>query len=67
MCETAETEKTNIVGKKWPAQNELPEQKNAVNTPLINPQNVYLSPLHIKLGLKKNKAIDKMSHGFMYL
>jgi len=27
-------------------------QKNVVNTPLSNPEKVYLPPLHIKLGHK---------------
>jgi hypothetical protein len=28
--------------------------KNAVNTPIINPEKVYLPPMHITLGLTKN-------------
>jgi hypothetical protein len=32
----------------------IPEQKNVVNIPLINPEKVYLPPLDIKLGLIKN-------------
>jgi len=30
-----------------------PEEKNVVNPPLILPENIYLPPLHIKLGLMK--------------
>ena len=48
----------------------IPGQKNVVNTPLINPENIYTPPLHIKLGLiKKNlvKATDQNSAGLMYL
>jgi ABC-type long-subunit fatty acid transport system fused permease/ATPase subunit len=43
--------------------------ENVVNTPLINPEKVYLPPLHIILGLIKNviKAMDQNSTGFMYL
>jgi hypothetical protein len=40
--------------EKWPKQESLiPGQKNAVNTPLINPEKVYLPLLHIKLGHTK--------------
>jgi hypothetical protein len=47
----------------------ISEQKNVPNTPLINPENVYLPPLHIKLGLIKNfvKTMDQISAGFVYL
>ena len=40
-----------------------------VHTPLINPEIVYLPPLHIQLGLIKNvvKTMDQNSAGFMYL
>jgi len=39
------------------------------NASLINPGNVYLPPLHIKLELKKTfvKAMDQNSAGFKYL
>jgi len=39
------------------------------NASFINPGNVYLPPLHIKLGLKKTfvKAKDQNSAGFMHL
>jgi hypothetical protein len=47
----------------------IPGQNNAVNTPLINLEKVYLPPLHNKLGLIKNlvKAMDQNSDGFLYL
>ena len=37
--------------------------------PLVNPQSVYLPPMHIKLGLMKNfvKAIGVNRNGFRYL
>jgi hypothetical protein len=40
-----------------------------LNNPLVNPEKVFLSPLHIKLGLMKNfvKAMDKNGAEFMYL
>jgi hypothetical protein len=43
--------------------------KNVVDTPLVNPEEVYLSPLHIKLGHIKNvvTAVDQNSAGFIYL
>ena len=52
---------------KWESLN--PGQKNVVHTPLINPEIVYLPPLHIQLGLIKNvvKTMDQNSAGFMYL
>jgi hypothetical protein len=44
-------------------------QKNLVNTPIINPEKVYLPPLHTKLGLIKNfvRAMDQNSARFMHL
>ncbi|UYV72933.1 EPM2AIP1 [Cordylochernes scorpioides] len=43
--------------------------KNIVNPPLIDSENIYLPPLHIKLGLMKNfvKAMDRNASGFAYL
>jgi hypothetical protein len=40
-----------------------------LNNPLVNPEKMFLPPLHIKFGLMKNfvKAMDKNSAGFMYL
>jgi hypothetical protein len=40
-----------------------------LNNPLVNPERVFLPPLHIKLGLMKNfiKAMDKNGAGYMYL
>ena len=39
------------------------------NASLINPEKVYLPPLHIKLGLKKTfvKAMNQNNAEFMYL
>ena len=39
------------------------------NMPLVDPQKVYLSPFHIKLGLMKNfvKGLKKDSNGFQYV
>ncbi|UYV66602.1 hypothetical protein LAZ67_4002268 [Cordylochernes scorpioides] len=43
--------------------------KNIANLPLIDSENIYLPPLHIKLGLMKNfvKAMDRNAIGFAYL
>ncbi|UYV84544.1 hypothetical protein LAZ67_X002577 [Cordylochernes scorpioides] len=43
--------------------------KNIINPPLIDSENIYLCPLHIKLGLMKNfvKAMDRNASGFAYL
>jgi hypothetical protein len=37
--------------------------------PLVNPQDVYLHPLHIQLGLMKIfvKALDRKGQPFVYL
>lgn len=54
----------------WPHRQTLqPGQKNDENHPLVNPQNVLLPPLHIKLGLMKNfvKAMNKNGAAFQYL
>ena len=46
-----------------------PEHKNAKNEPLVNPEDILLPPLHIKLGPMKNivKAMVKDGSGFSYL
>jgi hypothetical protein len=47
----------------------LTGRKNVSNIPLVNPEDVLLPPLHIKLGLIKNfvKAMDRNGDGFLYL
>ena len=47
----------------------IPGQKSVINTPLINPEKVYLPLLHIELGLIKKfvKVICQNNAGFMYL
>ncbi|UYV80826.1 hypothetical protein LAZ67_19001886 [Cordylochernes scorpioides] len=46
-----------------------PGHKNIVNPLLIDSENIYLPPLHIKLGLIKNfvKVMDRNASGFAYL
>lgn len=56
--------------KIWPKRNEfVPGKANILNAPLVDPKNVILPPLHIKLGLMKNfvKSMDKNGNGFLYL
>jgi hypothetical protein len=47
----------------------IPGKKNIANTPLINPEKVWVPPLHIKLGLIKHfvKEKDQNSAEVMYL
>ena len=65
-CVTAQHYET----KEWPTRNlYLPGIKNIQLIPLVNPNKVLMSPLHIKLGLMKNfvKAIAKHClHGFKF-
>jgi hypothetical protein len=56
--------------KQWPkGETLIARHKDAVHTPLIHPEKVYVPPLHIKLGLIQNffKAMYHNSAGFMYL
>jgi len=49
-----------ITSKKWPKQVSLiPVEKTVVNILLINPEKVYLPPLHIT-------AMDQNGAGFVY-
>jgi hypothetical protein len=54
--------KHHYIHKQWTNQESLiPGQKSAVNIPFINHEKVYLPPVYIKLGLKKEfvKAKDQ--------
>jgi hypothetical protein len=56
--------------KSWEPRTEfVPGQANVIQTPLVDPKDVYLPPLHIKLGLAKNfiKKLDHDSKGFAFL
>jgi len=55
------------IQKQWPKREPfIPGQKNVTNTPLINPEKVYLPLLHIRLGIKKfRQGVDQNSAGFM--
>lgn len=71
LCEWDSRDRKNHYKKKtWPERKSLvPGQKNVKHLPLVKPSNVFLPPLHIKLGLMKNfvKAIDRNGNGFLYL
>ncbi|ESN93095.1 hypothetical protein HELRODRAFT_165255 [Helobdella robusta] len=55
--------------KDWPARNLNKDEKKVVAEPLIDPKDVLLPPLHIKLGLMKNfvKSMNKEEQAFKYL
>jgi hypothetical protein len=58
--------KHNYIQKQGPKRESLiPGQKNAANTPLMNPEKIYLPSVHIILGFTKH--FDQNSAGFMYL
>ncbi|KYM94050.1 hypothetical protein ALC62_15341, partial [Cyphomyrmex costatus] len=71
LCEWNSRDKKNHYTKKdWPKRDSFtPGEKNVLYKPLVNPHDIYLPPLHIKLGLIKNlvKAMDKDGEGFAYL
>lgn len=71
LCEwDSRDNKSHYVRKSWPKRESLiPGQKNVACVPLVNPEKIFLPPLHIKLGVMKNfvKAMDKLSDGFLYL
>ena len=56
--------------KVWPTQ-QSPQigRHNVHHQPLVSSANVFLPPLHIKLGLMKNfvKAMDQEGDGFKFL
>ena len=56
--------------KDWPERSDFAIGRfNVKHKPLIDPQSVFLPPLHIKLGLIKNyvKAMKPDENGFKYL
>lgn len=69
MWDSRATDKHYLI-KDWPKRTEfLCGKSNVKYLPLIDPKDVILPPLHIKLGLMKNfvKAMDKNGAGFLYL
>uniref|UniRef100_A0A8D8TYE9 Uncharacterized protein n=1 Tax=Cacopsylla melanoneura TaxID=428564 RepID=A0A8D8TYE9_9HEMI len=71
LCEWDSRDRKNHYIKKDGPERQclIPGQKNVSNEPLVDPQNVYLPPLRIKLGLMKNfvKAMVKDGTGIKYL
>lgn len=60
----------HYIVRKWPLRHSFtPGEKNVVHDPLVPKENIYLPPLHIKLGLIKQfvKAMDKTSNAFKFL
>ena len=60
----------HYVKQQWPARTEYEPGKMSVKqTPLVNPEAIFLPPLHIKLGLMKNfvQALNKDGEGFGHL
>ncbi|XP_050337916.1 uncharacterized protein LOC126764167 isoform X1 [Bactrocera neohumeralis] len=58
------------VRKEWQSRTQYePGQQNVSAEPLVNPQDIFLPPLHIKLGLIKNfvKALNSEEPAFQYL
>lgn len=56
--------------KDWPLRDQyIPGKNNVSATSLVDPNHVFLPPLHIKLGLIKNfvKALKRNEPGFQYL
>ena len=68
MSGTAETKIIIILKNICLKENRSFQEINAVTTPLIGPEKVYLPPLHIQLGLLKisSSNVSKKA-GFMYL
>jgi len=47
----SQDKKNHYVNKLWPTRTSLmPGEKNVINPPLVLPENIFLPPLHIKLG-----------------
>ena len=62
-------DKDNWVRKEWLSRHRLiPGEKNAINEPLVDQNNIILPPLHIKLCIMKQfiKALDRDGDCFHY-
>ena len=56
--------------QEWPARPKAaPGRFNCVHEALVDHEDVFLPPLHLKLGLAKNfvKTMDRASAGFKYM
>lgn len=71
LCEWDSRARTHhFIVKQWPERVRYEiGHKNVVNQPLVDPKNIILPPLHIKLGLCKNfvKAIRENEGAINYL
>lgn len=71
LCEwDSRDRKNHYIRKQWPPrQNYIPGTKSISHESLVNPQRVFLPPLHIKLGLMKIfvKALDREGLAFLHL
>ena len=70
LCEwNSHDKKHHHIRTDWPLRHSLtPGKMNIFCEPLVNPQDVYLPPLHMKLGLMKIffKAQDREGQAFAY-
>lgn len=64
LCEwDSRADDQHYIKKHWPARkNYVPGKANVESQPLVDPQNILLPPLHIKLGLIKN-FVKKLKPG----
>jgi len=71
LCQwDSRNKKNHCVNKLWPKRTSLtPGEKNVVSPSLVLPEKMYLTPLHIKLGLMKSfvRGMDKTGRGFQYV
>ncbi|GBN32561.1 hypothetical protein AVEN_256007-1 [Araneus ventricosus] len=71
LCEwDSRSRDKHYIVRKWSRRETFtPGLKNVVQDPLVPTENIYLPPLHIKLGLIKQivKAMDKTGDGFNFL
>lgn len=53
--------KSHYIKTDWIARNIGPSEKDVVALPLVDPKDIFLPPLRIKLGLMKNfvRGINK--------
>ena len=67
LCLWNSRDDTNQVWKSH--ENSTVERFNLKHAPLVNPKNIFLPPLHIKLGLMKTfvKAMNHDDNAFRYL
>ena len=70
MCFSCLSDSWNDISQDWkPRENPTVRRFNLKHTPLVNPENILLPPLHIKLGLMKTfvKAMNHDGAAFLYL